>query len=488
MSAQWAIQVDDLENAKALIAEADGLGSPDPTGHLILAAGYARSGRLPEIAQELRLAREMGFRDDPAELETALEHAGYGLYLQSRREIALYPEAERHLEKALELDPRLYGLELALYQVRIAAEDVQGARVALQSYQSHLPTGEPLFQIVEALLQETSGDPRAALDTLESLHARPDLNEERLSELKWFKCAGRLCLRIDDLSRAEEYLRRAVEIDPTDCGSWEALSVVQQQRMQAGDVRQIVRESAKDCADRAIACNPWLSNPYIVQAYVAHWEFGHEPDTTEASSSAAWKAARGALDALEGLPGGDTSESRVIESSLLVLEARAPHCARDYVRAAELFERALELDPENFRAASLLGNCAYRLEQPARGLEVIERALEAWNDATIERERDPRVLGALLAWGIGNAARLADAGAFERCRDRFALELGRGTVFEKEELLNTAEFLATAPVELRDCELAWTLLEEHGVRSAFESTPAAAEARETIRRIESACP
>jgi tetratricopeptide (TPR) repeat protein len=490
LNAQWMSEVGHMERAATLVEAALALDASDPTGHLILAAGYARLGRIPERNVELGRARQLGFGESAEGLDSALEHGAYGLYLMSQLDPDDYAEAEQHLRLALELDPEHHGFLFSLYQMHIANGRVDEAVAALVTFRDRLPPVEPLFQVVDALLLEHRGELRAALDTLEHLAAQPGMSEEELSQLRWNRQAGRLCLRLAELERAEQFLRRAVEEAPTDYVSWDNLAVLYIERAMQGDHGEETRTAARECADRALRGIPSLPNPFRVRAWLAVWELCHAPVGADPRENPAWQEARASLDRLAELDPANTAPE--LEADLRLLEAWhagvSAYSAKDFELARERFEALLEVAPENLRSVALLGQCLFHVGRYVEGLTTLERALALWEDPNREEETEDYWLGAILAWTLGNADKAGDAPAFAQARARLAKELDRGARFQKEELLVSAEFLATASPELQDCELAWQLVIDHALESAFEGGAGREEARGALRRIEEACP
>ncbi len=485
--AQWAIEVDDLDRARVMVERANALEPGDPQGHLILAAGYAHYWRTPQVLEELERARAKGFSEDPAAISTALEHGAHALYLQAKRDPTLYALAQQEVEAALSLDPSLYAFQFTLYQIRSVRNDVAGALQALEAYKARLPVGSPFTRIIEALLQERAGDLAGALATLEKVRALPGMSEEELAELRWHRSLGRICYLTGDLERAEDLLRQAVAAAPRDCGSWQVLALTYLKRVRAGDTTPETARAANEDAQRALECSPALIEPILIQASLALEALRTEKLGPDPTRSAAWREARAALDALRAFVGEDAPELRTRESYLLVLEAQYDYSHGRYAAAAERYQAALEADPRNLPAAMYLGQCRWWMGEYRAGLELLERTLEQWDDASWKGERNPAYLGALLAWIIGCASKVSEPEALARAAERLVQELERGVVFNKEELLSAAEFLATAPEGLRDCGLARTLIEEHGLTTAFDGLANASDARAILEAIARAC-
>jgi tetratricopeptide (TPR) repeat protein len=488
--AQVAIEMGDMDEAVRLASEANALDAADPTGHLFLAAGYARFERIAERDAELALARAKGFQGPPAEGATALELAGYALFLHSQRDFALYAEAEGTIQRALALDPTLYALELTRFEMRVATGDQAGALRALSEFQGHIPQREPQFQLLEALRQELAGDPAAALATLDELARHPELDAEGLRTLHWHRNAGRLRVALGQFERAEQLLRQALVFYPGDCWSWDNLGVLYFKRLEAGEDDESVRSSALDCAARAEACSSSLFNPHLIRAGLAVRELDRLAKESDPRANPAWAVAEEALERLRRIPEAAVvePERRRLEAHLSFLDGARRYLRGDFARAEPLLAAALEARPDDLRSAALLGQCLWHLDRPADGMEVLDRALERWDDPELLVRPEQHYFGAILAWRIGNAAKLDDAPAFTRARERFLEELRRGTAISKEELLSAAEFLATASGSLRSCSEAWRLIDDHDLGRAFEGQASENEALRVLEAIAAACP
>ena len=163
-AAAWmAIEASDLERAKAeLAAAAAAIGREEPVDHLILAAGYSRFGRFGDAQAELLLATSCGFDPSSAIGGGPSERYGYALYLLMQQDSARYAEIAELLESVARAGPEFRGSGFLLYQVRLAAGDVDEAREALELY------GVPSIdaqrvrfrELVEALLLELDGEGR----------------------------------------------------------------------------------------------------------------------------------------------------------------------------------------------------------------------------------------------------------------------------------------------------------------------------------------
>ena len=140
-----------------------------------------------------------------------------------------------------------------------------------------------------------------------------------------------------------------------------------------------------------------------------------------------------------------------------------------------------------FGSDALLGQSCWYEKDYARGLQALQLGLELWDDPSWTGQRAPAWLGVLLAWTLGDAGKAGDAAAFANARARLVRELDRRTPFANAELLSAAEFLATAPEALRDCELAHWLVEEHDLATSFEGTPSEKEARDALTVIDKSC-
>jgi serine/threonine protein kinase len=486
--ALYAIEAGDMVKAQEEVEEAELLGGQDASGHLILALGFAREGRFPEVERSLTRAQERGFDPDDAEIGSGLGHAARALFLMTRHDPSVFPEAERHIDDALGLDPKLYSLEFARYLMRMAVGDAFGAGKALSAFRRHIPPADPLSQVLAALELELSGSSREALETLERLAADPELGSDGLTRLRWHRVAGRLCVTLGEFARGQAYLERAVAEAPSDCYSLDNLAVSFMNQALAGDERASTREAAREYAQLARDCNGSLANPDLVLAYLSVSSLDAQAGVPDLRALPAHREARERLDRLAAHPSGVPAMARTIESHLVFLEGSAPYRSGRYVEASEHFERALELDPDNALAAALLGQCLWHLERPEEGLAVLERGLALWDDPSwMAYRKSDWLLGALVVWRMGAAGKAGRRDDFVRAVERFRRELAGGARFQWQELLTAAEFLATAPEGLRDCDFVWQLVDEHDLARVAEGTPAEAQAQSTLAKIELAC-
>ena len=80
----------------------------------LLAHDNPSEEQLAEMREQVKLALEKGFAEDPAQLETGLDHLVYGMYVLKDRVVDRRQEAEVHIERAVELGfTALAELELA---------------------------------------------------------------------------------------------------------------------------------------------------------------------------------------------------------------------------------------------------------------------------------------------------------------------------------------------------------------------------------------
>jgi len=484
--AKSALELNDLDGAIAFVAEAQTLDPHDPTGHLILASGFARFGRRTEMDRELRAAADNGFRMNGQDLETGIDHLAYALHLMSAGDLALYRQAEEHLRKALELDRLLPSSHYLLFQLHLVLGHEDLAREDLAAFQGRLGTGNPFWTVAEALGAELEGDPARACALLEELARRSDMDERRRTDLRLDVHLGRNYLLLGDLDRAEQHLLRAVS-STGDCEGRGDLAVLSFERYRSDEDDAERLDELQERAAEAIACGWLLRAPRALAAWAAVERFGKQEPVGDPRANPYWAAARESLADLERWNPDDPDLHR-LRGRLAFLEAMFPLAEGDYRAAADGLSSALQHDPDALRARAMRGQCLWFLGEHELGLQELERALGQW-DGAAERPWKAKWLGAILAWAYGHAVALGDAAAADRLRERIRIALEAPGAFEKEELLSLAEFLASeGRPELRKCELALELVERFGLRSAFRGTPAADAAAGVLATIDRACP
>jgi serine/threonine protein kinase len=485
-SARLALKENQVDRAIELIGEATSLDALDPTGHLILALGFAKFSRVAEMEEQIRLAAEKGFSLDGRSLETGIDHLAYALHLMSLSDLSLYPKAVEQARTALERDPLLTETHYVLYQLHVALGDTEGAAADLEAFQASLASGNPFWKVAEALRAELAGDHARACALLEELPDLPDVDARRLRELRYDRNLGRNYLALGDLERAEPHLRRAVE-EPRDCASMNALAALAYERYRADETDLFWLGEIETWSAASIECGGLLRLPWMLAAWAAIERFGKEDPSGDPRSRASWTAARDALDRLAARDADDPDLPR-LEARLLFLEARYPLDSKDFRAAADLLAAAVDADAESLRSRALLGQCLWHLGQHERGLEELQAALELWDSADDQRWR-PKWLGVVLTWAYGNAAAAGEVERAGSLRERIARALEVPGAFDPEELLSLADFLASdARPELQDCALALDIVERFELRTAFTGSPVAEEAQGLLDTIDRLCP
>jgi serine/threonine protein kinase len=485
--AQYALEMNDLDGAVALIREAAALDPGDVTGHLILAQGFAKFSRVAEMEQQIYAAIAKGFSIDGSGLEAGIDHLAFGLYLMSSRDPTTYPRAEEHLREALALDSSLYSAHYSLYQLHSELGQFEAALEDLSAFQGHLATGNPFYVVAEALEAELTEDYERACTLLEGLKAREDVDEKRLVELRYARNLGRNYLQLGDLDRAEELLREAA-LEERDCWSKDALATLCLERYRADQSELRWLEEMRAASSAALECSQSLRNSRVVAAYAAVELFGKEPTTGSARDKGSWTAANMALESFAGFDETDVDLAR-LRSRLFFLEAAYPLARNDHAAAERLLGEALEANPVSLRARALLGQVLWNLERYAEGQDLMRDALAYWDQPGNEGRWRPKWLGALLVWSYGCAAANGDVEEGASLRRRIEAQLSVAAAFEESELLTLAEFLATsAHAELRDCALALEIVERFDLRTAFLGGPLAGAAADILALVDRECP
>ena len=166
MQLLYAIEVGDLEEAEELLAQAEAIDDRAIEGHLNLAMAYAERDEVPGSLRHLEEARRRGLLEDPAELETAMDHYAYGILLVAGGDPRRLREAVEHLERARDLDPDLLGIERQLYLAYAGLEEPRAAAAVLRDYETRIPSSEPRHALTRALRLEQEGEYEQALREL----------------------------------------------------------------------------------------------------------------------------------------------------------------------------------------------------------------------------------------------------------------------------------------------------------------------------------
>ena len=170
----------------------------------------------------------------------------------------------------------------------------------------------------------------------------------------------------DDLPKAVETLRRAVELDPGHALAWAALSSAETLSAGLGSERvATAMPRARACAQRALALAPDLAEAHMALATVLHW---HDFD---------WQGARAEYERALALA---PDNAEVLTSSAMLLYA----CGR-FDEALARLERAIGIDPLGVPGHSHCGRIHYSAGRLEPALAAFRQALQISPGATAVR-------------------------------------------------------------------------------------------------------
>lgn len=488
-----AIEEGDYETANAALAIADQLRPSEPVAPLLLAGAAMRRSRYRQAEAFIEEARVRGYDPVKASEDNAEEQLQLGLYYFANGRLPAYPQAERALLTALELDPSLKSAWFPIYQIRKALDDYEGARAALLEFRKDLVFGDPLFRRVEALALECEGEYGAARDVLLDLASDSEIQPESLRQLRVSGDLGRAHMFAGEFELASEQLQLAVKEDPEDFDSWNNLAssylgqFVQEGRQGSEDLSLL--ERTKTAAATALGLCTDQRSPLRTLALVEHYR-GVGTSTRGDS-------------ALLNLRKFD-SEDRVLR----VLEALIPYelgmdawRGARYQEATEQFKACLRLDPANFIARLLVAQDDHFLgttEGWTNALAHLDIALQAWRDRNVLTQNRililrptqgidyPSWVQVMLVTRFTAAARLDLVDVAEEAIQLLESELKNHTFVDFEEQLTYAEALVLSEnPRLRDPARARSLLEDYFERSGTDTSggwPPSYD--ETIRTIQ----
>jgi len=488
-----SIQEGDFDGARehaGLAMEAD---PTSPRPHVVMAGGFARFGRLDEVVRAIDAAKALGFEPGEGEPRTAAEHLERGLYAIGTQRVAGYEEAERHLSRAIELDASLLGAHYPLYQVRRVLGDDEGALAAVRALWGRIGQDEDAYPVMDALRLELEGRLDEAIAELEAFRDAHAGDEALLAGLRVHRNLGRCYLAADRLDEAEAALRRSMEIVGDEprwiYATWFNLGAVELRRQELDPDAT----DSMERLDRAIELirrgREWdASHPASIrlEAEALVRRFGARFDRDDPPAAEDWAEVESALrefgDAAPEHPAFPILAAQIEYLRALVAPPGAPRIER--------LERCVERNPRHVPALVGLGEELWFEGEFGRGLETFDAALAAWDDLEAPRSRDDlapawprRWLVALHAWRFGTATNLGDLDAARESGEAMERELAAGATDPASALLSYAEFLATAPEPLKDCDRAMELLEEHDLERRVGP-----QAAGSIAAIEAACP
>jgi serine/threonine protein kinase len=484
IQADYAIDDARMDEVERLMAEYGRLDADDYLPQLVLARGYSQHLRYAEAEREFEAARTKGFdpdRVDPADAQSLYQRA---LALVIAGDLAQRPEAIRCLEAAVELNPRLRAAQLMLYQLHKEDGDLAAADQALAAFQGHLATGDDYYQVVAALRSEMQGRTQEAVDRMLELGQR--VGSERARDLRVDRILGRLYLQLAFeapreqaqagealLSKAEQHLSAAVDVNPSDVSSWVNRGMAQirwywhaSEGPQAAEHLALALRFGRQALSLHPKSAPALR--VVLNALVFTAKLDFDPRSGDLS---AWNEAASVAKELRVLdpehPSLDLMEGQIDYFMGVAAEAH-----QDSARARELYSRSLEHDPNQVVPRLWLAQqdfLAKDFQASFKHLQAAQGTLadHAQEDAIGRLRPEFRVV--LNIWSFGAGCRLGADSALDlarSAREQIDAALLEGVEVDPVELLNYAEFLATSPVvELRDCEEARFVFEQFDLRS-----------------------
>ena len=489
------IDAGDLEGAYTEIEGFDDLYPGDPEGHLVLAAGCARSFLQTDMEQELARAAEIGGWE---KLDLRGDSA-MGLFLEALRWLSTEKSAanERvrdNLERALELDPKLEVAYYPLYYVRKQLGDADGARASLAAYRGTLRTGHPAVRLTDALLTELDGDTEGALRQLQGLEQ--EVGQAEFSSLRGFRALGRVLLQSyemdplahsERLNEAESALRRAAQDVPKDPGAWSNLALacfrksqrtpnIEQRRELLGEAEaHALRSLALDERDRGSAIT-------ALEALAAGGWIRLDMEADREARSLQVPALEDALDRLEQLA-PDNVVLASVRSELMAEAGWWTLADGQEDRAYDLFEASAEAYSQQLKARLMLGQIEWMRKRYRPALTRLEEAEEILSRSRPWEHR-PRWRFLLYVWGLGAADKLGELDRAFEYAEKAREVLDTGERVELPEAYSLAEFLATTEHdELRDCELVRRIIADYPIEQTYRPTQP-----EVWEKIDAACP
>ncbi|GIF48687.1 tetratricopeptide repeat protein [Asanoa ferruginea] len=359
--------IDDLERASALQPGAEWIRYSAGEAYYV----RARDEDFERALAHLGVAHEL----DPTNVRT-LALIGYAHWHRRGADPGAMQAAEDALREAYGIrpdDPNLsYDFGLVLFDAGRYEEALERAE---QAY-AELPD-DPNVRLLRGQALRATGEFERAIPDLEAaVSALPELGEAHGALGETYRVVGR-----NDEALVE--LGRAASIDPAD--GWSLASL--------GATRQALGDSPAALADLRrsldLGAEPGFAVWWLCEALSATADI--EAVVTEVAEQAA----------------RHPDNAKVQEVYADVLQNAGRHA-----EAVEVIERALAAEPNHVGLLRSLGWAQFALGDPARATEALERAVEAWPDATTITD-----LATIRARGddVGEALRTIDRGlAVER--------------------------------------------------------------------------
>ncbi|RKY22500.1 MAG: hypothetical protein DRQ55_00965 [Planctomycetota bacterium] len=462
----------DLMGALAQYELATSRHPQDPRPHLASAHAYANFELSARASQAVDAARALGWDDGLTGAPGAARaRSPEQLYFDGLRSmISDAPRAVEQLQAALAADPTREGGRGVLYELQSGLERRDEARATLDAWAADLKPRDPRSVLVRALQLEADGQVQPAVELLLAVQ---DGAPDSVAPTFWrHRNLGRMLLRLGRLDAAEQQLKLALGVVPSDATSLCNLGVVAWRRADL--------EGAERYANQALANEPDMAAALLLRAQCAL----DRQDPEQALRLATEHEARGV---------GAARLQRVAGDALFRM-ALSADANQDHSGATDLLARSVARHPQRFDAwFSLAYHRWVWTGEMSAAAEAFERARSLWLDPPSlqpgsapepwhEAYGNPDDMTDVLVGLFATRASSGDGPGAGQALTELDQHLGGAPPARVSTSLNLAEALATCPVhDLRDLARAQALLEQPDVLALVAAHQEAAKAEALIR-------
>jgi serine/threonine protein kinase len=494
----FCIDNGDVRGAEEKATALGELDPYDPMPELLRGNALASVGHVTAAQEVLQAARAK--LQDHRFLKAAEDPYRRALLLMASGDREEREKAEGILSDLVEADPKAYHAWFSLYQTRKFLRDNEGAARALDVFRNSLRLGDiDRIQWIDGLRSELRGNYGDAIQAFEALcaSAEPSL----LLEMRIHRHLGRNYLfayqksdrsSSEGLDAAEEHLSLMLQDLPDDSDALAGLGYVAFLRadlLNPGDLGhgaaiELLCAQCDRFAKEALAHFPdhLMASEVLVGSALLragnHFE-------ARSPNEAVLADLKQRVDGLERLD-ANSDPAKIGRSMLLYYRGAIAEARGQIGDAVALFEESIDTDETQLRSRIVLGGRLFIDQKDyVNALSLFEEASQIWNDGP-PNTWEPRWRFAIDVWLFGTAD-LAKAPKLAReARDRALAWYAADNQVYDEDLLNLAEFLATAEHrELADCELAWKIIDQHKLEQSLGGRPGA---KETFDHIAKSCP
>ena len=225
-----------------------------------------------------------------------------------------------------------------------------------------------LFIIINLLYSDSLVNIQNLYDRNDFINAKVILEDNSFDSSEYFYLGYQIYLKLDDLNKSNEFLQKAIEINPDSEEYSDAADFLSEL---INDLKNTNKTLTSGYIDEAIAEINKLTSKYSSNAIV-YYRLGYAYKTNDDYDNAVIYFRK----AVELNPYEESYRQEITNlANMEILKGKDFYSRKEYMEALQHFNKALEYDPENSSAMFRLGNIYFAIKDYLKASEYLEKGL-----------------------------------------------------------------------------------------------------------------